>query len=170
MKNHDKFSHILQDHVDRYPEMQIQDVYKLIHQATMGSEHAIRDPQDAKSWLERELLEMGTGLPEPFIDPISPGGEIIRVHLRPLVDSGRDTEILLNAFIRTGNEFIGNIQNLEVYWDCAVQSKIFTTPKMNKFIQKMKSNNFPAVHHSEEFKHHYLPAYRVIWRKLYPNN
>ena len=162
------FALILLSQMPRYPKMQIQDVYKLIHQAAMGSEHAIRDPQEAESWLERELQEMRTSIPEPLIDPISPDGKIIRVHLRPYVDSGRDTKNLLNAFIRTSTDFCGNIKNLEEYWDCAVQTKIFPTRTMNKFIQTMKSNDYPAIHHSAGYKQLYHPAYRVIWGKFLP--
>jgi len=89
--------------------MQIQDVYKLLHQAAMGSEHAVSNPESARGWLIRELAEMGEGVPEPLIDPISPDDEIVRVHMRPYVAAGYDPDLLLDAFIRTANEYRGDI-------------------------------------------------------------
>jgi hypothetical protein len=55
---------ILQDHITRYPRMQIQDLYKLLHQAALGSEHAVLDPESAWLWLARELGKMGDGIME----------------------------------------------------------------------------------------------------------
>ena len=95
---------VLQDHISRYPALQIQDLYKLLHQAAMGSEHAVSDRGSVERWMTRELLEMGTGTAEPLIDPISDNGEIVRVHLRPYMSAGQDPVKLLDAFIRTANE------------------------------------------------------------------
>jgi len=148
--------------------MQIQDVYKLIHQAALGSEHSRHEPLEAKKWLERELQEMGTGLKEPIIDPISPNGEIVRVHLRPYISAGGDIGTLLNAFIRTGDDFRGDFKTLEAYWDYAVQTKLFSTSTMITYIQEMRTHNYPAVHHSSEYNQLYHPAYRVIRRKYLP--
>ena len=53
-----EISSILLDHQKRYPLWQIKDVYKLLHQAAMGSEHAVQDEDGVRSWMERELKEM----------------------------------------------------------------------------------------------------------------
>jgi hypothetical protein len=84
----------------RYPAIQIQDVYKLIHQAALGSEHAISNLDGARKWMERELAEMGAGSDEPVIDPISTDHQIVRIHVRPFVAQGGNPETLLDAFIR----------------------------------------------------------------------
>jgi hypothetical protein len=60
-------------------------VYKLLHQAAMGSEHAAPEEALARAWLDRELSQMGPGPAEGVVDPISPDGEVVRVHLRPFV-------------------------------------------------------------------------------------
>jgi hypothetical protein len=64
-------------------------LYKLLHQAILGSGHAISDLEGARKWLERELTEMDSRYDETAIDPISPDGEIVRVHLRPIIASVR---------------------------------------------------------------------------------
>lgn len=154
---------ILRAHFVRYPEMQIQDVYKLIHQATMGSGHAVTDPESARLWLERELAEMGDGVPEPMIDPISDDSQLARVHLRPFLAQGGDAQKLLAAFIRTANEFRGDEEIFMREWDIATRMGIFPPAEMDDFIHSLRG--YPAVHHSAHYNQLYRPAYRVILQK-----
>ncbi|HEU0296486.1 MAG TPA: hypothetical protein VFR47_27365 [Anaerolineales bacterium] len=158
---------VLRSHLVRYPSMQIQDMYKLIHQAALGSEHAIASADGARQWLQRELTQMGSGPEESLIDPISPDGQIVRVHLRPFVAQGGDPEALLNAFIRTANEFHGSQQVLNAYWKAAVELQQFPSPEMNEFIESMRLKKYPAVHHSADYESLYRPAYRVMYRTYF---
>ena len=139
---------ILQDHRARYPDMQVQDVYKLLHQAALGSEHAVSDPDSARDWLTRELAEMGAGVMEPLIDPISPGGEIVRVHLRPFVAAGHESKVLLDVFIRSANKYRGEVRLLDLYWREALGILPFSMGEMTEFYDSLRSRNYPAVHHS----------------------
>ena len=66
---------VLYAHFCRYPTMCIQDVYKLIHQAALGSEHAVSHAEDARKWMERQLADLGTGPDEPVVDPIPAEGQ-----------------------------------------------------------------------------------------------
>jgi hypothetical protein len=152
---------ILRSHFSRYPAMQIQDVYKLLHQAAMGSEHAVSDPESARNWLTRELAEMGAGPLEPLIDPISPDGKIVRVHLPPFIKAGHNPHVLLDAFIHTANEVHGNVHLLEQFWQAAIAMGKFPAAEMDEFIRTTKEQNFPAVHHSSIYERLYRPAYRV---------
>jgi hypothetical protein len=160
------FERILHNHLKRYPYMQIQDVYKLIHQATMGSEHAVSNTNAVHKWMKRERSQMGNGPDEPMIESISADDQITRVHLRPFLAQGGNIENLLDGFIRTANEFHGDLQNLEDYWNITTKTQYFETLQMNEFIKSMKAKNYPAVHHSEKYGNLYLPAYRVVWRKF----
>jgi len=157
---------VLRNHFSRYPAMQIQDVYKLLHQAALGSEHAISDPEGAREWMKRELAELGSGIDEDTIDPISPDGEIVRVHLRPFIAQGGDPETLLAAFIRTANEFHGDKTILEIYWKTATELRHFSSEAMGGFIESIRAEDYPAVHHSVIYENTYRPAYRVLWRKF----
>jgi hypothetical protein len=158
---------ILRSHLDRYPAMQIQDIYKLMHQAAMGSEHAISSAEAPRQWLEREFAQMGSCPEEPMIDPISADGQIVRVHLRPYMAQGGDSETLLNAFIRTANKFHSDRQVLQGYWNAAMELQHFSSPEMDGFIESARTQNYPAVHHSSEYERLYRPAYRVVWRKYF---
>ena len=160
------FEPVLRNHLARYPAMQIRDVYKLIHQAAMGSEHAVSNIEGVRKWMERELAEIGDGIDEPLIDPISEDGQILRVHLRPFVAQGGDPEMLLNAFIRTANEFHGVVDVLKKYWNVATGIDFFLSAEMDEFIESMRAKNYPAVHHSPDYERLYRPAYRVVWQKF----
>ena len=157
---------ILRDHLSRYPAMQIQDVYKLLHQSALGSEHAISNSEGARKWMERELAEMGSGIDEVTIDPISQDGQIVRVHLRPFVAQGGDSDSLLEAFVRTANEFQGDKNILEDYWMVATGIMQFSSTDMDEFIKSLREKDYPAVHHSSLYEKMYRPAYRVVLREF----
>jgi hypothetical protein len=158
---------VLQAHFSRYPAMQIEDMYKLIHQAALGSEHAVANAESARNWLLNELTAMGTGTDEPLIDPLSDETGIVRIHLRPFIALGGDPETLLSAFIRTANEFSGDVQTLQNYWNIAYGLGRFSPRELDGFIQSMQEKSFPAVHHTLEYERLCHPAYRVVARQFW---
>ena len=162
---------MIKAHLLRYPQMQIADLYKLLHHAALGSEHAFRDEQAARDWLERELAEMGDGPDDPLMDPLPPDGQILRVHLRPYLRAGKEPEALLRAFIQTANEWRGSPEKLKVYGAGAarlVQARTgsIRQEEIEAFFVKMEEQDFPAVHHSEIYERLYRPAYRVVARQF----
>ena len=48
-KEEDTCRQILAAHVKRYPRLEIQDLYKLVYQGALGSEHAVSDPAQTRS-------------------------------------------------------------------------------------------------------------------------
>ena len=165
------FANIIRNHAERYPKMQIQDIYKLAHQAAMGSEHHFIDPRTMIKNLNEEINQLSDlSSNEPMIDPISPDGEIVRVHLRPFLRSNEDISLLADAFQVTASSYRGQTKNLKVFWENTIDTNLFPSNLMNKFFKKMEEMNFPAVHHSEPYRLAYQPAYRVIWKKFLPTN
>jgi hypothetical protein len=163
------FWRILVNQVNRYPRLEPRDLYKLAHQAALGSEHALTDVAGVRRWLERELDDMGGGPSDPLLDPISADGEIVRLHLRPFVAQGGDLAALLNAFVRTAQEFHGSVETLRRYLRYAVKFDLggdlpFTVDEMVHFFAHMETLGFPAAHHSEQYEQAYRPAYRVVHR------
>ncbi len=164
---------VLVSHVARHPLWGVEDVYKLLHQAALGSEHAVSDERAARAWLLRELREMGPGPDEPLIDPISPDGSIVRVHLRPFASMGLDAEMLLAAFLRTAREFRGSTLFLEGGLADAAQLAgerlIDVDPtEVELLATRMKTSGYPAVHHSAACVAAYRPAYRVVAAQFLP--
>ena len=164
---------ILADHARRYPGLEVADLYKLLHQAAMGSEHAVSDKEAVRAWLEREMAAMGPGPEEPLVDPIAPHGEIVRVHLRPFLAAGHDPEELLDAFLRTADAYRGSIARLRRYWETAEemarQGRLpLAHNEICEFGERMARQGFPAIHHSEIYQRVYRPAYRVLARPFLP--
>jgi hypothetical protein len=163
---------ILADQVARRPRLEIQDLYKFIFQAALGSEHAVRDAAAVRDWLERELREMGAGPEEPAVEPLSPDGRIVRVNLRPYIAAGGDPQALLEAFIHTANAHRGTSAELRRYWETAEQMAKegqlpFGADELRAFIARMEALGLPAVHHSKAYELAYRPAYRVIAREFF---
>ena len=156
------FKDILTNHQIRYPAMQAQDAYKLAHQAACGPAHAIVNSEDAQNWLEEEVQSLHNPYPEPAIDPISPDGCLVRVHLAPYLAAGGSIETFLDAFIATSHEFIANYTQLKTYLDSALP--LF--PGLESLGEALKTQGYPAAHHSEAYRTAYKPAYRVVLKHL----
>ena len=50
------FRNIIDHQFALYPEMTIQDLYKLVYQGVMGSGHAISSEESAGNWLREEIV------------------------------------------------------------------------------------------------------------------
>jgi len=95
---------LIRSHLARYPAMQPADAYKLLHQATLGSEHAMPSRAMAEQWLAREIAALPPGPAEPTVDTLGMGGRFARIHLRPFLTAGGSPDSLLTAFVRTAQE------------------------------------------------------------------
>lgn len=164
---------ILVAHARRYPRWQVADVYKLLHQGVMGSEHAFADEPSARAWLEREIEAMGTGPSEPLVDPITPDGAIVRVHLRPYTTLGLEADELLAAFLRTAREVRGSGAEIGRLLERAAAGAspgtlAVSASSLRAVRTEMQATGYAPVHHSPAFTLHYRPAYRVVAREFLP--
>jgi hypothetical protein len=158
---------LVRSQLARYPRQEVQDLYKLLHQAALGSEHAVQDTAAARRWMERELATLAPGPAEPVVDTLSPDGHLARIHLRPYLAAGGDPEVLLEAFVRTANTYRGSPGRLERYWAEAVRMAAagdvpFSPGDLEAFFAAQAEAGHPAVHHSAVYEEAYAPAYRVV--------
>ncbi len=158
---------LIHAHVARYPDMGVADLYKLLHQATMGAEHAVASSEAADEWLARELRNLPEGPREPLVDTLGTGGRFARIHLRPFQALGHPRTNLSEAFVKTASGSHGDRSELE----CALATARtlshegrlpWTGSEVAGFFATQESKGFPAVHHSSQFERTYRPAYRVI--------
>ena len=163
-----RFRQLLTGQQERYPQWQVPDLYKFIHQAALGSEHAVRDTAMARDWLTREIADLpDIAAVEPLIDTLSHDSRLARIHLRPFLQAGGSPDSLLAAFVRTANQFPGQPDMLRSYWHIAEQMAAegllsFSPSDLRTFFTDMHARDFPAVHHSELYRNTYQPAYRVV--------
>lgn len=167
------FREVVQVHVERHPLMEVQDLYKLVFQAAMGSEHAVPDPESARQWLERELSNLSGGTPEPLTEPLSPDGALVRVNLRAFIQQDGEVDLLLAAFVATAARHEGSKDRLRSYWSdveamAGEGALAFDLDQLREFFSDMQSRGFPAVHHSPQYRDTYHPAYRVVLIELLP--
>lgn len=165
------FRRVVSYHLERYPSMEIQDLYKLVFQAAMGSEHAAPSREMAQQWLDRELSTLAAVSDEPISEPLSPHGDLVRVNLRAFVARGGDTGELLDAFVATADRFQGSEEKLERYWGyleamAEAGGVPFGRVELGHWFTEMRTRGFPALHHSNAYRDHYQPAYRVVLLEL----
>ncbi len=167
----DQLTVILDEHISRYPQMQVEDLYKLLHQAALGSEHAVTGETAARCRLLDEMQSMGEGPDEPLPDPIAPGGRMVRLHLRPWLQEGRNPEELLRLFLRTAADGRGSPRRLISFGKAAIkwseqQSILVGSTELTAYLARMEAEGFPSMHHSQVFTTLYRPAYRVADRRF----
>jgi len=167
----ERFRQVVTYHLGRYSAMEMQDLYKLVFQAAMGSEHAVPNRQAAQQWLERELATLVAGSEQPLSEPLSPDGELVRVNLRAFVEQGGDPKKLVDAFVTTANRFEASEKRLARYWGyleaMAETGEIaYDRRQLEEWLTEMRTQGFPTVHHSNTYRKLYQPAYRVVYREL----
>ena len=168
----DPFQEIIQDQLQRYPQMQTQDLYKLVYQAAMGNIHLGIDPAVLKNYLVNEMDKVDASDNEPLVEEISPEG-MIRVNLRPYKVKSGTSEKLFKAMRETANTFTPNKNKIIQYWEVIEKmtednSIPFNKSELESFLKEMQASDYPAVHHSDQYLELYHPAYRVILKKYLP--
>ncbi len=158
---------LLSAHLARYPAMQLDDIYKLLHQAALGPGHAVYNPGAARKRLDEELAALDEAPAEPMRDIISPDGRLGRIHLRTFVATGGDPDALHHAFVETARSYAASPEKLAKFCGClgdlAAEGGIpFAREAVLAYFEKIARDGYPAIHHSETFRRAYQPAYRVV--------
>jgi hypothetical protein len=164
---------LLGQHLQRYPRMELPDIYKLLHQSALGPGHAVDDPAAARARLQAEAASAGTGPDDPIADPISPDGRLARINLRPYLDEGHVLDLLADAFIRTAQSYPGAADKLVKFCGClgdlaGAGGIPFPQDEVERYFQSVADQGYPAVHHSDTYRKAYRPAYRVVALDLLP--
>ena len=167
------FYDILNDHLRRYPLIEAEDIYKLIHQAAMGSRHAVGKPYELivesinEEWNKGERIPPGSRL----LDIIDPAGKMMRVDIRLFKKAGGTPEKLAAIFYKSAETFIPDQNYLIQLMDWALkwadERAAFIKDKMRIFFKKQQDLNCPVSHHSRVFFENYRPAYRIADKRLW---
>lgn len=166
-KSKTSYKELLLAEIKRHPHSKVEDIYKFIHQASFGSEHAVKDTIAVRKWMENEISNLDLSINDEMFNQLSPDGKLVRINLRPYLNKGFDPNLLLDAFIKTANNFKGKANDFKMYWKAAEKlaksNKFkFTSEELNAFFEEQSKNKLHAIHHSREYELEYKPAYRVI--------
>lgn len=170
--NNASLTRLIATHLERYPRMELLDVYKLLHQAVFGPGQIIKNQKAAREWLEREselLKPSPEQTPQSLLESVHPEGKIVRLHLRPyLAEQGSLTQLLV-AYAESSRAVQGSSNAMQDYWlsfETMVKSNQFGghfDPRMAALIGKVSADaNWSNNHHSPTFIHYCKPVYRVL--------
>lgn len=163
------FETLVETQMARYPEMEIQDWYKLLHQAAMGNRHLGVEDSVIYNYLLDEMERIEAKSEEPLFEFISPDSTVIRFNLRPYKAGSGDPEALFAAMQKTWESVVPSTILFESYWEDLGKSTAPYTPEaLQTFVTPYLQEGLPAIHHSEAYETAYKPAYRVLLRKHAP--
>jgi len=157
-------------HLRTHPGFCLQDLYKLLHQASFGPSHLQFEEIRKDLFHEIEkLMEKGRG--EELFEEIDPLRTYIRVNLRPFLFQGGKPEKLVSLiFSSIEKKSTGRIRLrrlIGIFLSREELMRRFGDPKSIKaFFELMESKGLPPVPHSPLYAKMNRPSYRVI-RRVY---
>jgi hypothetical protein len=154
----DEWKDFIHQKLLQFPQTQGQDVYKLLYQGVLGSEHLIQDRQKFAEHLKAELAELTADLSEQLFEPIRPDGLLCRINLRAWLGQGLQFEDLLADCFAVSVRSWGSQNELISLW-C---SFCVERPESFGLAQQLAEQGYPPVHHSAQYIAAYHPAYRLV--------
>ena len=155
---------ILLKQFGQYPEMQIVDAVKLLYQSEFGGGHLINDAEKSLLRIKQEWTQMNHISEGSLIEEIGDG--ICRIDLS-ILKEGLDPQTLNQMFIRSAEKISGTVIGFERKLACLREMCIygellFDVDELDQYISEYKNAEYPPVSHSENYRTHYHPNYRVI--------
>ncbi|MBR0134972.1 MAG: hypothetical protein IJM18_02125 [Clostridia bacterium] len=150
--------------LEKYPLSQPQDIVKLLYQSEFGPAHAVSDPEAALDRLRREYasVKQEEGLLMEYI-----GNGYARLDLKRLDHNGVTPEQAAEWFVKSAAPAGGKAAFEKKLRRLAAESLMNELiPALAPYIAEYIKAGCPAVHHSEEYRRAYSPAYRVIRAEL----
>ncbi len=169
MNKSEKTRELLTKHFETHPELQIRDIFKYIFQSSFGCEHLVSSFEKVAECIiaEYETIDKSSA---PYIEALD--GNYSRVYLS-YMNTGLSAQTLGKLFFLSARkEPEGKTslnEKIEVTKELVKENILpFTAEDFEKELNKWQAENFPAVHHSEEFRKVYKPTYRVIANEYIP--
>ena len=163
MDKNQKTQNLIIKHCEAYPKLEIEDIFKYLHQSALGCEHLVSSESEALKRISSEYATVSKD-GEPKIEELD--GEYSRVFLSNL-SYGLTPETLAKLFFLSAKK--------EPHGILALEEKIravkalaedgmlpFESEKFKEKLDEWKKGGYSALHHSEAFRNEYRPAYRVI--------
>lgn len=157
---------ILLTHKRKYPLMQIEDLFKLLHQSSFGCEHMVEDEQGALEYIIKENSARACA-PDTKTEALD--GDFCRVHLSYL-DSGLSAQTLARIFYLSASHVQNGLEQLKEKLSVARELVAcgeldFSLDDFDRLLNEWRSCGFCARHHSDAFRQAYSPSYRVVHKK-----
>ena len=155
---------ILRAHFARYPKMTPQDAVKLLYQSAFGPGHLIRDEAYARARLAEELAQTPP-CDGDLLEAI--GGGYARLRLSAARAQGLPEAEVFARFSAAAQApcpgkaaFEEGLSLLETL--TARGEAPFSAGELADYLTGYRAAGCPMVSHSEVYREHYRPAYRVV--------
>lgn len=169
-KSQTELFNLVISHLNRYPDMEVQDVYTLIYQGAMGAGYYSADAGGFEERLVKEFEETKEDEKKPLWETIRPDGELVRVHMSALKARGGQPRALSTLCLWTASIFEGDEQDLmdgwNTFWHVCRDNRLTKFPEVEiaEFDEWIRKNKYPSTHHSAVFRKVYDPHYRLVKR------
>lgn len=166
---------LLCQHLAWYPQMQLEDTYKLIYQAVLGSEHLVSSVEEFSRYLQLEYQSLQPDPHQQLFEPLRPDGSLFRLNLRPYKSRQLGFSRLIHPLLGTPKLLSGSQAELIATWQAFSQLcqqgylAVFDVGAVGQFTQLLEQQSFPAMHHSTTYRRLYQPAYQLIAASLIPD-
>ena len=155
---------ILLFHFARYPKMTPQDAVKLLYQSAFGPGHLLRDEDMARNRLAEELAATQESN-SPLLEDI--GGGYARLYLGAAKRANLPLEEIFARFLFSAQAacpgkaaFATGLSCLEAL--TAQGRAPFDSAALEAYLTEYRAEGCPMVSHSQTYRDHYHPAYRVV--------
>jgi hypothetical protein len=147
----------LEEHLKKYPLMQIEDKIKLLMQGTLGPAHLINDKDHVRKRIYAEYeqikdLEYEYELVEHISD------KFVRIYLKPYYERFETFDNLIEVFFKSCD----NISDLYYLEKDLIKLKETETPENKQAIDNYFYSGDILISHSNIYKDNYHPHYLVI--------
>ena len=169
-----KLHNYLIEQLKKHPIMQPQDFVKQCYQAAFGAEHLLNDTNRAKQYLQKEYESVSPSNTTPLYEEISE--TVCRVNLSAWKQKQLPIDLLFQLFVQSctistnGKELF--LQYLEEATHIIqTEAVAFSLEQWKTFLENYKEIGMPSIHHSELYRNHEHPAYRIVkkeWIQLLP--
>ena len=155
-------------HFATYPRLGLADLFKFLYQSAHGCEHMIASPERAIDYIKKEAET--APMDGETVQPLD--GAYSRVFLSYMRE-GLCAETLGRLFCLSVKHEEGAKEALErslaVLLSLAERGELpFEKEEVLRACGEWRAAGYPAIHHSEEFRTVYRPAYRVIANEYVP--
>jgi len=169
--NQKKMTELIYYHLELYPAMEFDDVYKLLYQSVMGPAHILQNKQLAYSYLKREFESHDENYEKKLYVDISLDHDLVRLNI-PLFRKQGSLDALFDMMLETQIKARPDKARLKRYWvelGLLIKDKKFvqfTPNQWNQLNKILLENDFPHLSHSVTYKNLYKPSYRIVLRGL----
>lgn len=157
---------IIKEHIKKYPQMQIQDVAKLLYQSEFGGGHLIADENRSLERIKSEYEALNKHDKTQKLKYENIGDGMYRVYLSCLSEE-LSAEILNRMFVASANHRKGSVEGLEkklvaCLKACEKGELPFSGEEMKLHFETWREEGYPAKSHTNIYREVYHPAYRVM--------